>query len=507
MKKTLIALASVAALGAAHADVTLYGVIDASVASVSAGGSTDVNNPSNIQFLNSYGAPGSGSVQQGGSATGNGRVTGLGNGLMQASRWGLKGTEDLGSGMKGNFVLESALNIAGGTNPNDHLLLANNAQTVTGAGDSSLNGQMFDRQASVGLSGDFGSVDVGFQLNLNGELNGANDPFNGGYISPLGTYGGLTGGGSSYSGRASNSFKYAYSMGQTTLKAFYAMGGVSGNAGAGSQSGIAAFIKATPTLDINIGASRMNDDVSFNTASQGAVTTTTTANVTNGSILTAGTGIAGGAGIAGVVPGLSATYYNSTTSILGAAWQATPTLKLKLGYLTVTQSNPTNGAADILINQNIGIPINPSKTNISPYATNYSRNITWFGGTYDLTPQSHLTAAYYRLVLGAYTANIINSTTAATATSGTTAGNVGAVTGAVGQNTLQTFAVAYDYDLSKKTDVYVAAAFQTWDSGNAANNTSPAAPYTAGSVTTPYNQTTSAGTTQQMFAVGLRMKF
>ena len=35
MKKTLIALASVAALGAAHADVTLYGVIDAAATTVS----------------------------------------------------------------------------------------------------------------------------------------------------------------------------------------------------------------------------------------------------------------------------------------------------------------------------------------------------------------------------------------------------------------------------------------------------------------------------------------
>ena len=86
MKKTLIALASVAALGAAHADVTLYGVIDASFATVSAGGSSDANNPSNINTLNSYASAGAGSAAQGASTTvqGNGRVTAMANGLLQA---------------------------------------------------------------------------------------------------------------------------------------------------------------------------------------------------------------------------------------------------------------------------------------------------------------------------------------------------------------------------------------------------------------------------------------
>ena len=488
MKKTLIAIASVAALGAAQADVTLYGVIDASLATTSAGaGSSDLNNPANMNVLNSYGRPNVGATSQGGSITANGRTTSMANGVLQPSRWGIKGSEDLGSGMKANFVLESGLNIAGGNNPNDHQLLATNASN-TGYGDSSLNGQMFDRQASVGLSGDFGSIDAGFQLNLNGELNGMNDPVGAGYLSPLGFYGGLTGMGSSYSGRASNSFKYAYSMGTTTLKAFYAIGGLNGNAGQGSQTGIAAMIKVTPALDVNIGASRMNDNVAFSTASTSGVASSATANV--------GTDVAVAAStlVSGTAPALAASYFNSTQTTLGAVYQATPTLKLKAGYISVSQSNPSNAAADATITQNIGVPINPNSINTQPYATTYGRSIYWVGGTFDLSPQSRVMVGYYSLTLGSYTANAYG------------VNNASPITQAYSSNTLSTFAGVFDYDLSKKTDVYVAGVYQAWNSNGALNNTAVTYASTA-SNTVAANQTSSAGTNQTTFAIGLRVKF
>jgi len=480
MKKTLIALASVAALGAAHADVTLYGVIDAAATTVSAGGSTDANNPSNINFLNSYAATGAGGAP---GAT-NGRVTGMGNGLLTPSRWGIKGMENLGGGLKANFVLESGLNIAGGNNPNDHIMLASTGATggPTGAGDSSLNGQMFDRQASVGLSGDFGSIDAGFQLNLNGELNGANDPFSGGYISPLGTYGGLTGMGSSYTGRASNSFKYAYSMGDTTLKAFYAMGGVSGNAGAGSQTGIAAFIKATPSLDINsltCGATTAAQTTNAQTAVSQCPAATASLSGLNGSSLIA------------TSPALAGTFYNSTETILGVNYKVSPTLLVKVGYLTVTQSNPSNGTADAAILQNNGIMLNPNATNTAPYPGNYSRNITWIGGTYNLSATDKVILGYYSMTLGAYTKNV-NGALISTP-----------VTQLYSSNTQQTFSAVYDHDLSKQTDVYVAGSYATWNSPGIATATT--AYNTSG--TTAMNQTSSAGQSQSMFALGLRMKF
>ena len=116
---------------------------------------------------------------------------------------------------------------------------------------------MFDRQSTVGLAGDFGSFDVGFQANSNIDANASIDPFALGGISPVGFYSSWNGGDSSYTRMASNSIKYKYSMGQSMVEAFYAMGGVSGNAGAGSQMGLMAKVQASPSLSLTLAASKM----------------------------------------------------------------------------------------------------------------------------------------------------------------------------------------------------------------------------------------------------------
>jgi predicted porin len=455
MKKTLIAIASVAALGAAQADVTLYGVIDAGFGTSSQGLGSDANNPSNanIYAISTQGASGASSTA---GYANPGRTTSMTNGLLTPSRWGLKGSEDLGGGLKGMFTLESALNIAAGTNPNDHALLAaQNQGGTTGAGDSSLNGQMFDREASVGLSGDFGQITAGFQLNLLGELHGINDPLGAGYISPFGTYGGLTGGNSSFTGRASNSFKYKTTIGNTQIGAFYAFGGEAGNMGAGSQMGFSAIVQATPALQVDFGVNKMNDNVAY--------TGNTTSNPN-----TAGTQVAATNGVYPTV--LAATYYNSIQSLIGVNFQVNPTLKLNAGYETYTMSNPSNPAADAGLNQVLGVQIlqtspgtvtNGTSTtgaiNTQPYATNQTTTFTWFGGTYTLSPVSRISAAYYQQVKGAYTKNNAEGAATGTATAAQTAYT---------QSGTQIFGLVYDYDLSKKSDVYLAGNYQHFDGGS-----------------------------------------
>jgi general bacterial porin, GBP family len=115
MKKTLIvaALSGVFA-SAAHAQssVTLYGLIDAGI--------TYANN-------------------QGGHSAWSET-----SGSVNGSRWGLRGAEDLGGGLKAIFVLENGFGINNGT--------------------LKQNGREFGRQAFVGLSHDqFGSVTLGRQ--------------------------------------------------------------------------------------------------------------------------------------------------------------------------------------------------------------------------------------------------------------------------------------------------------------------------------------------------------
>ena len=117
MKKSLIALAVLAASGAAMAQssVTLYGVADAAV--------THVNGDDNW--------------------------TGLDSGANKTSRLGFRGVEDLGGGLKANFVLEGGFNLDAGDGKSG------------GATDS---GFQFKRQSTVGLAGNFGEVRLGREL-------------------------------------------------------------------------------------------------------------------------------------------------------------------------------------------------------------------------------------------------------------------------------------------------------------------------------------------------------
>jgi predicted porin len=115
MKKTCITAAALAAsAGAAWAqsNVTLYGIVDAYVEST--------------------------------RITGRGSVAKLSNGGMQPSRWGLRGSEDLGDGLKATFVLESGFSLDTGT--------------------SLQGGRLFGRQAYVSLySPSAGEIRLGRQ--------------------------------------------------------------------------------------------------------------------------------------------------------------------------------------------------------------------------------------------------------------------------------------------------------------------------------------------------------
>lgn len=113
MKKKIIAslpLVAMAATGAAFAQssVNLYGNIDEAVTVVD----------------------------------GKNTWSGLNSGGNKDSYFGLRGTEDLGGGLKAQFVLESGI------------------QADTGNGDGS-NGLDFKRRATVGVLGNFGEVNLG----------------------------------------------------------------------------------------------------------------------------------------------------------------------------------------------------------------------------------------------------------------------------------------------------------------------------------------------------------
>lgn len=124
MKKSLVAIAVLTAVGAASAqsNVTLYGIADIWV-----------------------------------GKTKNGE-TQVGSGGLAASRFGFKGTEDLGGGLKAHFNLEQGFNIDNGT-------------TI-------VPGSAFSRQANVGFSGGFGTVKLGRSFTAFDDIHGlANSGF------------------------------------------------------------------------------------------------------------------------------------------------------------------------------------------------------------------------------------------------------------------------------------------------------------------------------------------
>jgi predicted porin len=141
MKKSLLALAvlgSFAAVAQAQTSVTIYGVVDTGVAYQSKAG------------------------------TNNNSLFAVTSGNLSGSRLGFKGTEDLGGGLKANFQLEMGFNSDTGTS----------GQQDVGTG-------LFSRTSTVGLSGGFGSVNVGRQTDFaySGTAGGISTFSHAGYVT------------------------------------------------------------------------------------------------------------------------------------------------------------------------------------------------------------------------------------------------------------------------------------------------------------------------------------
>ena len=160
MNKKLIGLGMLLATNAAFAQSTgsnsveLYGVLDAAVGHEEYSLSADPNFPATVNPV---------SATKSASVTNS--VNGMFNGGIQDSRWGIRGTEDLGGGMKAFFTLESGFDITSGALNNGAAALANNSpaskQSTTSA-NTSLDGQLFNRQAFVGISdANLGSIALG----------------------------------------------------------------------------------------------------------------------------------------------------------------------------------------------------------------------------------------------------------------------------------------------------------------------------------------------------------
>ncbi len=212
MKKSLAAIAVLAAfsgIASAQSAVTIYGIADAGI----------VN-------------------ERGGK---NGSVTKLTNGVGSTSRLGFRGTEDLGSGLSANFVLEAGVKLD------------------TGEGDSAL----FGRQAYVGLkSNDLGAVTLGRQYTPYYLTYAVADPFGAGYAGTAKNLFPSVGSNT----RTSNTIVYTSpSFSGFSGEVAYSLGEQAGSNKAGRQFG-AAFAYANGPLNARIAYNNKNTDVTAATA-------------------------------------------------------------------------------------------------------------------------------------------------------------------------------------------------------------------------------------------------
>ena len=139
MKKSLLAVAVAAALptfAQAQSSITMFGILDASVEY-----SDDQANASVV----------SGAVQQGDSGF---RVN---SGTQSGTRFGIRGVEDIGGGLKGIFTIEHRFSIDTGDTGGGQITL------LPGATNSTTNNKFWNGQAWVGLETRLGSITMGRQ--------------------------------------------------------------------------------------------------------------------------------------------------------------------------------------------------------------------------------------------------------------------------------------------------------------------------------------------------------
>ena len=241
MKKlTLVATAVMGLLSAsgamAQSTVTLYGLIDAGY-----------NHVSGLK---------------------NGSFNGIASGIMEGSRWGLRGNEDLGGGYRAIFTLESRFEADTGSvtnRPNsgnqlpDRIGTAVNANLPVGLAGTplalgtisainnaigtnafgvNLAGNLFDRQAFAGLVTPFGAFTLGRQYTPGYlataafDASGTQSSLAAGQVASLPA---------AFDIRLSNTLQYGIKTGGITATLMYGAGEVPGNSSAGRFLGAMAM--------------------------------------------------------------------------------------------------------------------------------------------------------------------------------------------------------------------------------------------------------------------------
>ncbi len=358
----ILALGSVASVAQA-ADVDFYGVLDAAIGKDQHSLSIDSQFPASVNPLSAV------------KTTVPGSAMGMINGGISDSRLGVKGSQDLGNGMKAFFNLEEGVNLpTGNVNNAAGALAANGGTASTAAANSSLNGQLFNRQAFVGISDEsLGSLRAGRNYAPMFDIAVGYDPVqNAQLFSPLGFSGTIGGGGGvSEDTRVDNSLKYGNKFGAFNVGALYKFGGVAGQSSAKSGYALNAGYE-----EGNLGVQAAYEG--FNDALAGA--SATAANITGSLAPTNNNQVA-------------VTAYNTSAFMLAAKYKINDQATVKAGFETYTLSKPSESLAAATTSY-YGQTV-AALTNFA--GANRTTQVLWIGGDYNFTEQFNLAAGVYNI--------------------------------------------------------------------------------------------------------------
>jgi predicted porin len=299
MRNTLLAsfaLTTFAELAQAQNNVTVYGSFDAGVRSQSNIGTT--------------------------ASTADSKKVSMGaTGTYNSNRLGFKGVEDLGGGLNAHFALETGFN--------------------SGTGANSDATRFFNRTASVGIGGQWGTIGFGRQYTVALRTVSAYDPFNIKYTSiiPVSLYSPAAG------IRYDNDIHYTGVFGPFTLRAEHALGEQAGSQSNGSANAVGLMYSSGPYA---VGGAYTKRKMASNSANLGAV--------------------AANAASAFIPAGL---FEDNKSWTVGGAYVFGP-FRIAGGYADEKQNN-------------------------GPLVATHIKN-RWLGGSYDIIPSFSLTASLYQTI-------------------------------------------------------------------------------------------------------------
>jgi len=368
LKKSLMAILAMSSVtGVAYADipvlssdkgsVEVYGIADAAIGTVQHSLSVDQTFPASVNPVSVV------------PKTVPNSVSGMFNGGISPSRFGIKGGMDIGNGMRAFFVLESGINVTTGRLSDAGACLDSNAVTATTAcANSSIDGQIFSRQANFGLSdASLGSLALGKNYAPIFDIVVSYDPVQAAQLfSPLGfsgTYGG--GGGISEDTRVDSSLKYKNQIGAFNFGALYKFGGSA--LGASTASAKSAYALSAGYEEGNIGVQAAYEVFTDGVVGAAGTVAPNTVNITN---------------------------ENTSAYMIAAKYKVTDAATAKIGYESYTVQAPSDQLAIggfSYYGQTVG--------KVTNYTDNQKTNIYWIGGDYNFTEKLNLAAGYYNVAI------------------------------------------------------------------------------------------------------------